>query len=254
MELSSVYQSYLEKANLINWKKFNQNELFREYISHENDPSAENYFAGIVCRYWGYAGRIYRQCNKHVPFDVCYDILIDAITYVIKHRVWENPESSLYGDPAGPDKAIHIALVRQRGITLSKLTAEKRQANFNTLSIDEMYENYNDSTEGLFNIVENAASTKPSDSDWEMIEYIKSKPVKQRLILDAICFTNWKSMNAIVKKIKKLSDKDFLYFNKVYDISKPDYVKAVNDYYLLGKTRILFDIKKTLHDSLDLVK
>ena len=68
--------------------------------------------------------------------------------------MWENPESSLYEDPTGPDKAFHIALKRQRGILLSKYTAQKRQSNFNTLSIDEMYENYSDATEGLFNVVD----------------------------------------------------------------------------------------------------
>ena len=121
--LEEVYKNYRQLADEVNWKKYNQNDLFFEYIKHENDSLKDKFYAGIVCRYWGLSGRIYQQCNRHVPFEQCYDILIDAINYVLEKRVWENPESSLYEDPTGPDKAFHIALRRQRGILLSGYTA-----------------------------------------------------------------------------------------------------------------------------------
>ena len=56
--LEDVYKSFRSKADEVNWKNYNQNELFYEYIKHENDHLAEHFYAGIVCRYWGYTGRL----------------------------------------------------------------------------------------------------------------------------------------------------------------------------------------------------
>ena len=79
--LEQIYNSYRKKADFINWKEYDQNQLFYEYIKHENDDLAEYFFAGIVCRFWGYAGRVYVQCNRHVTFEECHDCVIDTIRY-----------------------------------------------------------------------------------------------------------------------------------------------------------------------------
>lgn len=224
--LEEVYKNYRRLADEINWKKYNQNELFFEYIKHEHDPLKDKFYAGIVCRFWGYSGRIYNQCNKHVPFEQCYDILIDAINYVLEKRVWENPESSLYNDPTGPDKAFHIALRRQRGIILSGYTAQKRQSNFNTLSIDEMYENYSDATEGLFNIVDE--SIAPTNEDEEILNFVSSFPHPiQKIILDMICFNKWNTISGVITKMRKLTRDDFEYYNTIYGISKEDFLACL---------------------------
>ena len=101
--LTGVYQSYKRLAEQINWKSYSINELFFECVVHENDLLYEPFYAGIICRVWGYSGRIYTQCQRHVPFDECLDCVIDAINYVLKKRVWENKNSSLYQDPTAPD-------------------------------------------------------------------------------------------------------------------------------------------------------
>ena len=147
--LEDVLKSYRKKANIIEWKKYNPNELFFKYIENEDNELAENYFAGIVCRYWGQAGRMYLRCNRHIPFEECHDCIIDSIRYVLKNRVWENPSSSLYNDKTGPDKAMHIAMKRQQSIVLSKYNAQRRLSNFNTLSLDAAHEDFKDSADGL---------------------------------------------------------------------------------------------------------
>ena len=243
--LEEVYKNYRQLADEVNWKKYNQNDLFFEYIKHENDSLKDKFYAGIVCRYWGLSGRIYQQCNRHVPFEQCYDILIDAINYVLKKRVWENPESSLYEDPTGPDKAFHIALRRQRGILLSGYTAQKRQSNFNTLSIDEMYENYSDATEGLFNIVDE--SVAPTNEDEEILNYISSfNSVEEKIILDLICFTKWTSLQGISTKLRKLRINDFDYYNKTYQIERHDFIEFLCELSRMSNIRIMGLIQNLL--------
>ena len=50
--LEDVYASYRRKADEINWKQYNQNELFFKCIENEDDPILYNaFYAGLVCRW-----------------------------------------------------------------------------------------------------------------------------------------------------------------------------------------------------------
>lgn len=254
--LEETYKSYRNLADIIDWKKYNCNDLFYKYIENENNILGEYYYSAIVCRYWGYAGRVYIQCNKHIPFDQCYDIVINAINYVIKKRVWENPESSLYGDYTAPDKAFHIALKRERGIVLARLNTEKRKTNFNTLSIDEMQENYKDSTDGiLFDLEYDSESGIRS-----FIEtYTYSDDLLDSFILDLICFSplnNYIDIETRVAHDLKLLNKKYeLYFSENYGVSllkvrnNINKIKNCSNKYLKLRVRkLLYILKKSLED------
>lgn len=239
--LEEVYDSYRSLADEIEWTKYNQNDLFFEYINHEDDDLKEKFYAGIVCRYWGYTGKMYLQCNKHVPFEQCYDVLIDTINYVLDKRVWLNPESSLYGDKTAPDKAFHMVLKRQRSILLSNLTAFKRKTNFNTLSIDEIHEKYSDAAEGLFEIY------STSEHEWELVDFIKNHDPLEIIILDRICFGEWRTLKNIVKLIKNLDESYSEYYNISYGISPENYTKIITKIGEAKDSRLLSEIKKLLY-------
>lgn len=223
--LEDVLKSYRKKAEEINWKQYNKNELFFKCIENENDPYLYNaFYAGIVCRWWGYAGRIYLKCNKHVPFEECYDCILDAINYVLKKRVWENPLNSLYKDKTGPDKAMHIALKRQLSIVLAKRNAKRRLSNFNTLSIDEAHENYNDSADGLLFSIEDESHIKT------LISTYFDKDLLDGLFLDTICFSGVKVIDKeIIRYIKTLKFSDVQHYVREYDINENELKKLILD-------------------------
>ena len=241
--LEDVYKSYKQCAEVINWKQYNCNELFFKYIEHENDSLSDNFYAGIMCRYWGYTGKLYTKMNKHLSFEQCYDVVAETINYVIEKRVWGNPDSSMYQDPKGPDKAFHMVIKRQLACLMANLTAYKRKTNYNSLSIDSLYEEYNDATEGLFNIYDK--STAQQFQDISVIQYIKSRPTIQKLILNQICFGAGNKRN-VVTNIKKLGEDDFLYFNQMYGVQKEDYHKALNEIKVCSNNRLNQEINKTL--------
>jgi len=236
--LESVYKSYRKKADEINWKDYTINELFFKYIEHENDDLSEGFFAGIVCRVWGYAGRLYLQCNKHVAFEECHDCVIDTIRYVLKKRVWEDKNSSLYNDPTAPDKAFHIALKRQRSLMLSKLNAFRRRSNFNTLSIDEAREAFNDATDGL---LFNMESSEIDKIRIFISEYFDKGDILNGLLLDIICYNNYKDY----------SDKKMIKFLRELDINYYDYY---NHYYKIKKETYLHELKKISNYSNKILK
>ena len=243
--LEDVLKNYKDVASLVNWKKLNRNQLFFEYIKHEHEPIAENYYAGIVCKCWGYAGRLYSQCNQHVPFEDCYETLLDTINYVLQKRVWENPESSLYGDTSAPDKAFHIVLKRQRGILLAKLTADKRQANFNTLSIDGAHEEYADAADGLLDIGDE--SSEMDINDINLVSFIRTKDPLSILFLDQICFGNWSSLKNIITNTKKVSKSDFYYYNSTYNLDEKKFTKALKEVIITSNNQLMSELKKLLY-------
>lgn len=223
--LEDVLKSYRKKASIVDWKKYNPNELFFEYIKHENDELGECFYAGIVCRFWGYAGKIYVQCNRHIPFEECYDCIIDSIKYVLKNRVWEKPDNSLYMDKTGPDKAMHIAMKRQKAIMLSKYTANRRLSNFNTLSIDAAHENYNDAADGLFNL-----GSKDDYLKTYILEFFEKDEYLNGIFLDVICYSNIKyNVKNVIKYIKNITNDDLNYYITSYNVDRRKFIKLINE-------------------------
>jgi len=247
--LEDVYKSYRKLADEVSWKKYNINELFFKTIEYENTDLYEKYYAGVICRVWGYSGKVFRSVNRHIPFDQCYDIVIDAVNYVLSKRVWESENSSLYGDKSAPDKAFHIALRRQRSIILSSLTADKRQSNFNNLSIDSFREEYNDASDGLliFNQTEYSDNTKIRSLITHYFDH--NYPVKG-FALDFICFGNSDqfSTDRIIKQIKEINCNEYNYYNLVYGISKQQYNRYVNEIKHTSKQIINYQIKGLLYE------
>lgn len=245
--LEDIYKNYRQYADKINWQEYTCNELFFKYIEHESDPLRDNFYAGIVCRYWGYTGRLYLQCNKHVTFEQCYDVLIDTINYVLKKRVWEQPGNSLYNDERGPDKAFHIVLKRQRSLLLANLTAYKRKTNFNTMSLDGIHEEYNDAGEGLFNIFETSESSEVTLKEL-IVGYYNSGYLLGTIFLDTICYSGIKICpKNIINYIKKLSKDDFTYYNTYYGVSLKDYDNLLYNLKLRSTKSLLMELKRVLY-------
>lgn len=247
--LEDNYKSYRALADDIKWKKYDKNELFFECIKHEHDSLYDNFYSALVCRFWGYAAKIYVKNKRHIPYDQCYDILIDTLNYVLTKRVWEDPKSSLYNDPAAPDKAFHIVLKRQQGIVLANLNAQKRRSNFNALSIDEIHEEYADAAEGLFGIDDASEST--SENNIKLITFIKEHSIEHIIVLDAICFSHWKTLNQVVSKIKAIEYSDYNYYKQVYNIKERDYNNIIMAIHNKSNKKLLSDIKKLLYAMRD---
>ena len=241
--LEDVYHTYRKLADSINWKKYDKNDLFFNYLKYKDSDKdlAEKFYAAIICRYWGYTGIIYTKCNKNVPFEECYDILIDTINYLLEKQVWNNSESSLYNDPKAPEKAFHFVIKRQLSVVLARKTAEKRKSDFKTLSIDDIHEKYNDSAEGLFNLA-------TSEENTYLYDYINSQnSLLDKIILDLVCFSDWRSLNTIAAKLKALDNTRFTYYYENYFCSKDEYDNLLTTLNSMSIRELLFEVKKCLY-------
>ena len=133
-----------------NWRDTDKNELCRKCIANENDPEIYNaYMAAILYKYWNLISKFHASCNGLVPPETVFDWLYDSITYALKHRRWEDPDSSIYNDVNGPDKVINRKMKCTR-INLYQFTnRKKRKDEFGLISIDELTEKVNDTNFAL---------------------------------------------------------------------------------------------------------
>ena len=151
--LEDVKKSYEKRANSVvpNWRELDVNTLCNLYIENENDEIKKNgYFSAVVLKKWGYIGKHYIN-SKASGFSIeqCYDMVLDAVMYILKMRKWLDPNNKLYGDKNAPDKCLNrcIFSARQRDYYLSN--RDKRKYNYGGVSLESITDNVGDHTEVL---------------------------------------------------------------------------------------------------------
>lgn len=142
--LDEYKESFRNSANLIpNWETKGKNELCREYVAHKGDERLQNaYFAAIVYRYWNLIAKYYYMSSNVASPEDCYEWLIDSVYGCLKATSWDNPNTSIYNDPNGPDKVINRCMKCARLTYYQFINRKKRKDNFGLLSIDEMTESF----------------------------------------------------------------------------------------------------------------
>lgn len=210
--LEDVKRSYERMANTVvpNWRELDVNTLCNLYIENENNEVKKNgYFSAIVLKKWGYIGKHYIN-SKASGFSIeqCYDMVLDAIMYILKMRKWLDPNNKLYGDKNAPDKCLNrcIFSARQRDYYLSN--RDKRRYNYGGISLEAITDNVGDHTEVLCDEVldqDNQDYMFVNVTLKNIINHMVSKnKILEALVLDNIanddCYTTKTETTEIVTK------------------------------------------------------
>lgn len=229
--LENYREGFREQANIIkDWEKLSKNELCYAYIEHENNPELQNaYFSALVYRYWPLISKYHYMCSNVASMEDCYDWLIDSITYALAHRRWEDPDSSIYNDPNGPDKVINRYMKCARLTFYQFINRKKRRDNFGMLSLDELL-NIVDPTSGCDFI--NTSYTS-EDARIDLYNYIRQlfdkKDYFLAFMIDLIVygdtFDNDTGMavfnqKKLVKQLRHLDKVDCQIFAQRYDLDE----------------------------------
>ena len=226
---------YIQSANSIKgWLTMDKNELARKCIEMENTLDYNSYLSALICRYWGLIGKFYNISTNLAEPEDCYNWLIDSITYALKHKQWENPESPIFNDPKGPDKVINRCMKSSRLIFYQFQNRKKRKKEYQLVSIDELKESLNSDS---FDIEDSSLSIDENKLDIEFIiqNTFNKKEYFLSFILDCICNDNVFDLEDDIYKfnIKKLCkyfkriDSDYVrYFSIKYDIDYTNVYQA----------------------------
>ena len=106
--------------------------------------------------------------------------------YAIKHRQWENPESSIYNDHNGPDKVINRCMKSSRLIYYQFNNRKKRRKDYQLISIETLRDKMNSD---IVELEDTSANLDDCSIDIHfMIEQtFKRKEFFLAFILDCIC-------------------------------------------------------------------
>lgn len=131
------------------WHRLSKSDLCRMYVDYEKDKErAEGYFCALLCKYWPVAERYYyTQAIKTATEEECYTWVVDSILYVLAHKDWLDPKSSLFNDSKAPEKMINRCITCERANFYVAKSRHKRRADFNTLSLEQMITDYGDGWE-----------------------------------------------------------------------------------------------------------
>lgn len=125
------------------WETLSKNDLCRAYVTNKGNPVLQNaYLSAILYRYWNLIPKYYYQSSNCVSPEECYGWLVDSVSCCVNLAAWENPKSSIYNDPNGPDKVINRCMKCARLTYYQFINRKKRRDDFGLLSIDDLKEQY----------------------------------------------------------------------------------------------------------------
>lgn len=125
------------------WKNMSKNDLCRNYVSNRGNEELQNaYLSAILYKYWNLIGKYYYMSANCATPEECYGWLVDSVSCCVNLASWENPQSSIYNDPNGPDKVINRCMKCARLTYYQFINRKKRRDEFGLLSIDELKELY----------------------------------------------------------------------------------------------------------------
>lgn len=129
-------------ANLVpGWTEMSKNDLCRAYVANKGNDDIQNaYLSAILYRYWNLIGKYYYMSVNCATPEECYTWLVDSVSCCVNLASWENPESSIYKDPNGPDKVINRCMKCARLTYYQFINRKKRKDEFGVLSMDELKE------------------------------------------------------------------------------------------------------------------
>lgn len=130
-----------------NWEKIDKNKLCNLYIQNESNSELANaYLSGIIYKFWYLMnGSFYSQLVKIAEEEDCYNWYIDCILYILEQRKWLDPNSNLYNDPKGPEKALSVTMNSRKINFFVQTKRDKRKLNYESSSIEDLTERLGDS-------------------------------------------------------------------------------------------------------------
>lgn len=257
---------YKENASLIpGWRKLGRSELCRRYLQYKdvNQQLAQSYLSAIIYNFWNVIQHdYYSQQVKMASETDCYEWVIDSILYCLNKHVWTDPDSQLYKDPNGPEKAINVSIVSGRANYYVARNRDKRKVQLESISLDKLQE---DSSDSYFLPYFDTDDTCLYYLYDKVRDYFTKKDYFASFAIHAIITFDFQiqysedgnmytvfSDTQLKHYLRNMSDDDYNYFSEMYDINLCDVkyaAKYVKDLTYDRMSRNLNNLFNTLkHD------
>lgn len=249
------------------WMSLSKNDLCREYVKNKDNEQIQNcYFSAIMYRYWNLISKYYYMSNNVASPEDCYEWLVDSVYTCVKLASWEDPKSSIYKDPNGPDKVINRCMKCARLTYYQFINRKKRRDNFGMLSIDELSESFGTT-------IAEPEDTHFTDRASEMAihDYVRDLFIKKdyfsAIMIDCIvhqevfdevvstteCARSSFNIKKLTKFISEINNEYVIEFSKRYNIEEELVNKGISYFISLRpsviKAKIRTVLERLQHDS-----
>ena len=211
------------KSLIPDWEDINKNELIIRASKCEDESMRDAYIAAIMLRYWSKMERYYYKCQLVTSPEDIHTWVTMAVLYALENKPWENPDSSVYQDPNGPDKVMNIYIESRRLTFYQQLNRYKRKINSAIGSLDSLVDDfkdvfmptYNDEYDFVYNQI--------------VADYFTKKDYFIAFMMDAILYEDVMSDGLLNRRklashIRNIDDEFCKIFAERYNIPL-DYVK-----------------------------
>lgn len=247
-----------------NWTKLTKNDLCRAYVQHKGDAYLQNaYISAILYKYWSLISKYYYMSSNCATPEECYGWLVDSVSCCVNLASWEDPKSSIYRDPNGPDKVINRCMKCARLTYYQYINRKKRKNDFGILSIEDMKEAYGADVSDI-----DDCEQEMDISSIFIKEHIRSifnkKDYFVAFMLDCIISTNVFdvltdkdkgthsefNIRKLCKEISSIKEEYLRIFSNTYDLPYSDVVRA----YTYVQAIPTSALRKKVLQSLDMLK
>lgn len=221
------------------WRDLTKNELCIAYVKNRGNEDIQNaYLGAILYRYWNLIPKYHYLSSSCATPEDCYEWLVDSVLCCVNLAVWENPKSSIYNDPNGPDKVINRCMKCARLTYYQFVNRKKRRDNFGLLSIEDLQEEFGSSTfepkddsqdidiTAVF--IKDFIITKFRSKDYFiafLLDCIISKDVFDLMRLEKDSYQEL-NVRKLCRTINSLDESYVKEFSLTYDISEEDVSKG----------------------------
>ena len=206
--LEEYKEIYRAAADVIpGWREQSKNDLCRAYVLHKGDETLQNaYYGAIMYRYWGLIPKYYYMSANCATVEECYGWLVDSVSCCLDLASWEDPTSSIYKDPNGPDKVINRCMKCARLTYYQFINRKKRRDNFGLLSIDELRELFGNGVDEPYDTDEETKSSSFVIKEY-ILQMFNKKDYFVSFLVDCIVTSN------VFDTLKDDQDQMFFEFN-----------------------------------------
>lgn len=207
------------------------------------------YLSAVFVRYWNCIKLFANRGGRAFTQIDVYEWLTDSILATINTKLWENPNSSLYGDELAPEKSIKVRLRTHMQGRFQFVNYAKRSGAYNgtTYDLDKMIDDdmecdlprdesfednyvlYNDIKNFVIDAFDNARYMDVFTLDTILNEDIFSENNQGRI-----------SSIKVLRHIRKLTDDDLRKISTRYNIIFSR-IKACHSYLIKMKQRTLYN-------------
>lgn len=219
-ELKQPFKDIYKSAN-IEYINLSSEELV-DLLDNSLSGDEKNQITGIlIYRSWQSLVNIfYKQQNKSLSEEECYDIFLEAFSYVISTKPWKKDDNSLNNEKDAFIRAMMQCTMSRKVNYIIAQHRQKRILNCNTMSIEALQEDFQD---GYFTPYYDVHIDTGKGTVYSLIKHLfNSKQYLNSFILDAILTVdiyndkNELDIRKLRKYLRSLGESDCKYFSDIY--------------------------------------